>query len=130
YTLTMLNTGGGKDNITVNLQNGKDGDIAINLQDGDDTLDASASTLPLTVFGGLGSDTITSGAGADTIFGDLGQVDYINGNAGRVDGVNLGTIVTRLGFSEPLNPVNPVGTDATHNTITDTTHTFYQGHAF
>ena len=31
YTLTTLNTGAGNDNVTVNLTNGQDGDLALNL---------------------------------------------------------------------------------------------------
>src|SRR5262249_44589087 len=52
-------------------------------------------------------------------------------NQGRVDYVNgAGAIVTRLGFSEQPDPVNPNPTTATATALTDTTTTFYQGHAF
>jgi Ca2+-binding RTX toxin-like protein len=44
----------------------------------DDVVDASSSTLPLIVFGGLGDDTITGGSGADVIFGDRGRVLYLD----------------------------------------------------
>ncbi|HVP74739.1 MAG TPA: hypothetical protein VMS63_01865, partial [Gaiellaceae bacterium] len=40
----------------------------------DDTVDASGSTLPITVFGGQGNDTITAGVGGDVIFGDRGRI--------------------------------------------------------
>src|SRR5205807_2541917 len=55
------------------------------------------------------------------IFGSLGRVDYVHGT---------GFIVTRLGFSEKLDPVNPNPTSATATTLTDTATTFYQGQAF
>lgn len=40
----------------------------------DDTVDASASTLPLVIFGGQGDDRITAGQGDDLVFGDRGLV--------------------------------------------------------
>ncbi len=39
-----------------------------------DVVDASGSTLPITVFGGQGDDTITAGVGGDVIFGDRGRI--------------------------------------------------------
>ena len=65
-----------------------DGAFALNLQGGNDFVDASASTAPIIVFGGSGSDTITTGTGDDIVFGDQGRVDYFNED---------GAIVTRLG---------------------------------
>ena len=42
------------------------------------TLDASASTLPQVIFGGIGRDYIIGGQAADIIFGDLGKVLYFD----------------------------------------------------
>jgi Ca2+-binding RTX toxin-like protein len=76
------------------IVNEADGAFAVNTQGGDDTVDASASSLGIVIFGGLGHDTITGGSGDDIIFGDRGRVDYFNeGDA----------IVTRLGDApEPI----------------------------
>ena len=60
-TWTMLNTGPGDDDVTVALDTGTDGLFALNTQEGDDTVEASASTLPLVIFGWDGSDSITGG---------------------------------------------------------------------
>jgi hypothetical protein len=94
----MLNTGTGGDEVTVKLIDGQDGAFALNTEAGDDIVDGLASTLPLIVFGGEGDDDITGGFGADTLFGDIGRVDYLN---------EFGEIVTRLGHSVPQSPVNP-----------------------
>jgi|GEM_PF-6918000 len=121
YTLTMLNTGSGNNKVTINLKDGEDGAFALNFGSGNDYADGSQSTLGLVIFGGLGNNTLKGGSGNDIIFGSLGRVDYVNG---------AGFIVTRLGFSEKLDPVNPNPTSATATTLTDTATTFYQGHAF
>jgi Ca2+-binding RTX toxin-like protein len=82
-TTTWLNTGLGDDTVLADLTAGQDGNVVLNLQGpdrsrpdaaDDDTLDASASSLPLVVFGGQGDDTITTGSGADTVLGDHGLV--------------------------------------------------------
>src|SRR5205823_6320063 len=39
-----------------------------------DSVDATASSLPLVIFGGQGNDTIKGGTGGDVIFGDRGRV--------------------------------------------------------
>jgi Ca2+-binding RTX toxin-like protein len=54
-----------------------DGLLAVNLQDGDDkiTSTSGAVTASLIAFGGLGKDTITTGASAYA-FGDRGQIRY------------------------------------------------------
>jgi len=129
YTLTMLDTGPGNDKVVVNLQDGDDGDFALNLNTGNDIADGSASTLPLVIFGWDGQDNITGGDGADTLFGDIGRVDYVK--TVNTDTDNDGTpdtmidhIITRLGHSVPQNPVNPPVTAATLKTLTDENTTF------
>ena len=88
-TITVVNTGAGDDTVNVSLSAENDGFFVLNTEDGDDKVYASASTLGITIFGGLGSDNITGGSGGDTIFGDKGLIDYQNGS---------GDVVTRLGL--------------------------------
>jgi Ca2+-binding RTX toxin-like protein len=121
YTLTTLNTGGGNDNITIELQDGDDGALALNTEAGNDTATATGS-LGIVMFGGLGNDTLTGGTGEDIIFGDTGRVDYLS---------NTGEIVTRLGHTVPQSPVNPpvaaVVSSATSNTVSNSLATFTPG---
>ena len=83
-TVTTLNTNTGDDNVTVTLDASVDGFFVLNTEDGDDTVDASASTLPLVIFGGDGLDTIQGGSGGDIIFGDRGRVHYLDANGDAV----------------------------------------------
>ena len=53
-TTTTLNTGGGADTVDVALTEGEDGFFVLNTQAGADDVDASASSLPLIIFGGEG----------------------------------------------------------------------------
>ena len=127
YTLTILNTGGGNDQVTVALDkgdststfNGSDGDgaFALNTADGDDIVQGASSTRPLVVFGGAGADDIVTGSGDDIVFGDLGRVDYTKKI--DVDGSEYDAVITRLGSSVPQNPENPHVTFATNTTISD-----------
>ncbi|MCP3939083.1 MAG: calcium-binding protein, partial [Actinomycetia bacterium] len=87
--ITLVNTGGGADDVTVSLSAGTDGFFALNTESGNDTVDASSSTLPLIVFGGDDDDTITGGSANDVLFGDRGRVDYRD---------SAGTLITRLGI--------------------------------
>lgn len=103
-TTTILNTGLGDDHVTVDLDDGRpgtdldgffvlhtmggaaahspvDGDIATS---DDDTVRAAASTLPLIIFGGLGDDDIIAGQNEDVVFGDLGRVQYLDGDGNLV----------------------------------------------
>jgi len=94
-TITMLNTGLGDDDVTVDLGLGEDGFFALHTMGGadtetpvasnitisdDDTVDASASSLPLVIFGGLGSDNIIAGQARDIVIGDFGRVQYLQGS--------------------------------------------------
>jgi Ca2+-binding RTX toxin-like protein len=97
-TTTVLNTGLGNDNVTVNLTvnlmagSPPDGFFVLNTAGGsatgdpvthstggasdNDTVDASTSTLPLIIFGGFGDDTIRGGSANDIIAGDFARVQY------------------------------------------------------
>ena len=96
-TTTLLNTGLGNDVLTVDVDNaGQDDYLAIFSSGGattddpfvlvspaddrapdDDTIDASASSLPLVLIGGYGADAITGGTNNDLVFGDFGRVQYV-----------------------------------------------------
>ncbi len=83
-----------------------DGALSVDLQGGEDMLTATGDR-GLVVFGGTGQDTITTAAGDDIVFGDLGRVDYFNALSFLLEGdteptpVDLfggfSAIVTRLG---------------------------------
>src|SRR5690606_27445849 len=45
----------------------------------DDTVDASASTIPLVIIGGQGNDFLVGGLADDVIFGDRGVFTLLNG---------------------------------------------------
>jgi Ca2+-binding RTX toxin-like protein len=89
-TVTSLNTGLGDDDVTLSLAAGVDGFFVLNTQGSfdhddsnpaitdDDTVDASASSLPLVIFGGQGNDDIVGGSGDDIVFGDRGRVDWLD----------------------------------------------------
>ncbi|MEY2396839.1 MAG: hypothetical protein QOJ00_13 [Actinomycetota bacterium] len=77
-TVTTLNTNLGNDNVVSDLDAGIDGFTNVNLEEGNDTFDATGHSLPLTVFGGVGADNITTGSASDVVFGDAGRVTYKN----------------------------------------------------
>ena len=79
-TITTLNPGPGDDIVGVSLDAAVDGFFAVNTQEGDDTVNASASSLPLVIFGGDGADNISAGSGGDIIFGDQGRIYYFDDN--------------------------------------------------
>jgi RTX calcium-binding nonapeptide repeat (4 copies) len=98
-TMTLLNTGLGNDRVNVSLTAGQDDFLALNAMGGassvepstlngpvrdDDTVDASASTLPLVIFGGMGNDNIIGGQASDIILGDFGRVQYADPMTGQI----------------------------------------------
>jgi hypothetical protein len=50
----------------------------------DDTVNASASTLPLIIFGSIGNDAIYGGQGGDIILGHFGRVQFIDPATGQM----------------------------------------------
>jgi Ca2+-binding RTX toxin-like protein/outer membrane protein OmpA-like peptidoglycan-associated protein len=127
YTQTIIDTGLGKDEVTIKLDVVEDGAFSLNLNAGDDKANATGSTLPLVIFGWDGADQITGGDGNDIIFGDRGRVDYIktvltdpdNNPATTGDLVPVDHIITRLGYSAAPNIKNPPVTGATPMTLVD-----------
>jgi hypothetical protein len=140
-TTTMLNTGLGNDNITVTLSpttsggQKADGFFVLNTMGGafapvpgatswsangytdDDTVNASASTLPLTIFGDAGYDNIIGGQAVDVIIGDFGRVQTVDptvlnstvpiatyGYGGRGDLINSRIIPAQYIYSTVAGP--------------------------
>ncbi len=129
-TTTVLNTGLGDDNVTVNLTNGLDGFFVVEASGGratndpvahslppgatdDDTVDGSGSSLPLVLIGGFGTDTLKGGSGYDLILGDLGIVQYVSsiasntpiaqfGFGGRGDLISSQIVDPRWAYSRDL----------------------------
>jgi Ca2+-binding RTX toxin-like protein/phage tail sheath gpL-like len=144
-TVTTLSTGLGDDDITVSLDAaGDDGFFVLNTQgpyndyistSDNDTVDATASTLPLVIFGGQGNDMIDSGSAEDIVFGDRGQVHYYDdegnlvavlGNAGEgnlTDGVvrdpvKIFTVNTTENSASAITVATLTGTTTTGETWT------------
>lgn len=99
-TVTLLNTLGGADKVTVDLSS-TDDFFVVNTGDGDDTIDASTTDQPLVLIGGDGSDSITGSSNNDVIFGDRGLAEYHVTSTARMILGNEGT--GNLISSDPLN---------------------------
>jgi Ca2+-binding RTX toxin-like protein len=56
--------------------------ITIATPTGDNTIDAAGVSVPLTIYGGAGSDTIAGGDGGDTIYGGAAGGNVIQGGSG------------------------------------------------
>ncbi|MCY2927242.1 MAG: hypothetical protein NT031_17775, partial [Planctomycetota bacterium] len=74
--VTSLFTGEGADTVTADVADTPNAMLVINGQAGDDAIDASASALPVTIFGDEGADTLTGGSNNDILLGDSGRVYY------------------------------------------------------
>jgi hypothetical protein len=97
--------------VTVALTSSTDGLLAINLEEGHSTVDASASTTGMIIFGGEGDNTILGGLGNDIIFGGEGRVDYYDAS---------GNLITRLGVDlNDQNVLTPSGTANSSSPIDD-----------
>jgi hypothetical protein len=146
-TTTILNTGLGDDHITVDLDAGEDGFFVLNTSGGrasadpsafvddlgaltggrtdDDTVRAAASTLPLIIFGGFGSDDIISGQGDDIVFGDLGRVQYADPDELNTMDLQAEPLIAVFGFGGRGDMISseildPRWTLSRHLTIGDT----------
>ena len=83
-TITGIYSGAGADQVSVAATLLDDGGrfAVIYGEAGADSIDASASGLPLTIFGGDDGDTLVGSALADFIFGDAGRDTLLGGGSG------------------------------------------------
>jgi Ca2+-binding RTX toxin-like protein len=135
-----INGGGGDDTITGNFNDAVATDTVsgavIYGAAGNDSIDASASTQGLTIFGGSGvtdsadgSDTISGGTGSDSIFGNGGD-DLIltNGGSDVVNGGVGNDVIFDNGFGQASltggagNDIFAFGTSTTEYGGTPTAH--------
>ena len=77
-----IRTGAGNDQVTASdLDPTVSSPMTIGGESGNDTLDASAMTVPVTLNGGTGNDSLTGGGGNDLLNGQSGD-DRVLGGAG------------------------------------------------
>jgi hypothetical protein len=83
-TITGIYSGAGADQVSVAATLVDDGGrfAVIYGEVGADTIDASASGMPLTIFGGDDGDTLVGSASGDFIFGDAGRDTLFGGGSG------------------------------------------------
>lgn len=75
-----LNTGAGNDVITVgSLDAMFSGSVTINTEDGDDAVDASTSSVGVSVIGANGNDLLIGSAFADALLGEMGDDQLFGG---------------------------------------------------
>lgn len=87
-TVTSLFAGAGVDSVDISVADGAARMLVIRGEDGDDAISGAPvglaeSTLPLTIFGDDGYDTLTGGNNDDQIFGDDARV-YFRVPAGAI----------------------------------------------
>ena len=91
----IINAGGGDDSITVlAIDSGFTAAIEVQSGAGNDTVNAAAAAIALTLNGDAGNDTITGGSGNDTLSGgdDDDQLQGGGGNDSLVGGAGTDTV--------------------------------------
>jgi Ca2+-binding RTX toxin-like protein len=116
---TLINTGAGDDTVTVALTSPNDGPLTVNLQAGKDSLDASASSLGVVVFGGDGADSIIGGMAADVLSGDGGNDTLFGGLGNDSLAGGLGDDLLLGGSGRVMHSLHPDGTPRTDVLLLD-----------
>jgi hypothetical protein len=101
--------------------------VTIATPTGNNAIDGAGVTVPLTIYGGAGSDTIQGGAGGDTIYGGSSGGNTITGGAGGntiYGGAGGGNTITGGTGNDTI-----YGQGSRSNTITDVygNNTIYAG---
>ena len=107
--ITSLFAGRGGDMVTVAVADDPGRYLVIRGEAGGDTIDASASSLSVTIFGDEGLDTITGGSNADILLGDEGRIYYLRPASGEGYDIVLG--------GEPVDDTTALTNDDTFLTV-------------